>query len=75
MENKKYMSIISHYESCLEIYGDSHLGVDWPKKEDVEIRYQVMLEVIKPLVNEKISLLDFGCGASHLYQYLIKKIC
>jgi SAM-dependent methyltransferase len=64
-----YKSIVKHYESCLEKHGDNHLGVDWPKKEDVNIRYQVMLEVIAN--SEEISLLDFGCGASHLYQYIL----
>ena len=72
MEQKKYISIISHYESCLEKYGDTYLGVDWPKKEDVEIRYKIMLEVITHEINNKVSLLDFGCGASHLYEYICK---
>jgi SAM-dependent methyltransferase len=70
MHQKKYKSIISHYESCLEKYGDTHLGVDWPKAKDVDIRYEVMLQVIKPIVATKTYLLDFGCGASHLYEYI-----
>jgi len=72
MEQKKYLSIVSHYESCLEKYGDTHLGVDWPKKEDVDKRYRVMLEVIRPDTPGKIKLLDFGCGASHLYEYIVQ---
>ena len=65
-----YSKIVSHYEDCLEKYGDSHLGVDWPNQEDAETRYQVMLEVVRGPVSSKISLLDFGCGASHLYEYV-----
>ena len=65
----KYLSIVSHYEDCLERYGDSHLGVDWPKAEDVEKRYRVMLEVIRP-DSRNVSLLDFGCGAAHLNEYI-----
>jgi hypothetical protein len=61
---ESYKSIIRHYESCLDKHGDNHLGVDWPKLEDVDKRYKVMLDIIR--VNEdkrtKISLLDFGCG-------------
>ena len=73
MEEKKYLSIVEHYEACLERHGDSHLGVDWPKAEDVEKRHQVMLEVIKPQSREeKVSLLDFGCGAGHLNEYILK---
>ncbi len=71
------MEIVSHYESCLEKYGDTHLGVDWPKKKDADKRYEVMLGVIdyNPIENNnpaKITLLDFGCGASHLYEYIVK---
>ncbi len=70
MREKKYMVIIEHLESCLEKYGDNHLGVDWPNKEDADTRYRVMLDIIKRKGAERVSLLDFGCGASHLYEYL-----
>jgi hypothetical protein len=66
------MTIVAHYENCLERHGDSHLGVDWPKPQDVEKRYRVMLDVIHaPLVDPAI-LLDMGCGAAHLYDYLLR---
>ncbi len=74
MAEKKYLNIVSHYESCLEQHGDTHLGVDWPKQEDVEKRYRVMLEVIKPESRDQsVRLLDFGCGASHLNEYILKQ--
>jgi len=74
MVEKKYLSIVSHYETCLDRYGDSHLGVDWPKAEDVQKRYRVMLEVIRPeSEGQKVSLLDFGCGAAHLNEYIVKQ--
>ena len=34
---KPYNNIITHYEECLEKHGDTHLGVDWPKIEDVVV--------------------------------------
>ncbi len=71
MEARKYLHIVSHYESCLERHGDTHLGVDWPKKDDVTARHRVMLELVKPeLHHGSVRLLDFGCGAAHLYQYI-----
>jgi len=73
MKSKKYLSIVAHYENCLAQYGDVHLGVDWPTKEDADIRYQIMLDIIKPHENRDVSLLDFGCGASHLYEQILKK--
>jgi SAM-dependent methyltransferase len=68
---KKYIRIIEHYEACLAQYGDSHLGVDWPKAEDAARRYRVMLEVIHKPSPPVLRLLDFGCGASHLYEYMV----
>ncbi len=74
MQEKNYLKIVSHYEACLEQHGDTHLGVDWPNSGDAEKRYRVMLDVIKPaLAEQRISLLDFGCGAAHLYEYILKQ--
>jgi SAM-dependent methyltransferase len=69
---KKYKRIVKHYENCLEKFGDTHLGVDWPKLEDVNTRYKIMIEVINPIPEHECTLLDFGCGASHLYEYIVK---
>lgn len=73
MNNKKHMALVSYCESFLEKYGDNYLGVGWTKKqEDADTRYRVMLEVIRPETLDRIRLLDFGCGASHLYEYILK---
>lgn len=72
---KNYQTIVSHYEECLEQHGDNHRGVDWPKKEDAEIRYQVMLDLIQLASPPAapVRLLDFGCGASHLWEYILAR--
>ncbi len=65
-----YKVILKHYESCLEKYGDTHKGVDWPNYGDAVKRYEVMLDLVK--TNEQSNtLLDFGCGAAHLYEYIL----
>lgn len=64
-----YLSIVDHYEKCLEKYGDNHLGVDWPNKEDVYKRYEIMYTIIKKDDKNK-TLLDFGCGLSHFYKFI-----
>ena len=71
---KPYNNIITHYEECLEKHGDTHLGVDWPKIEDVDKRYKVMLDIIKfdELNLTTSKLLDFGCGTAHLLEYIHK---
>lgn len=73
MTDTAYRQIVEHYERCLAQHGDSHRGVDWPNPQDAQTRYQVMLDVIRPEQGAPaaaVSLLDFGCGAAHLYEYL-----
>lgn len=70
-----YKEIVEHYEECFEKFGDTPKGVDWTKKEQVEYRYQTMLELINFReksfhITQKKSLLDYGCGLSHLYEYI-----
>lgn len=69
MKNKEYIKITKHYENCLKKFGDNHKGVDWPNSEDAKLRYRVMLEIIP--VGQKCSILDFGCGTAHLYEFII----
>ena len=72
MDDKKYLSLVAHYEACLDAHGDTHRGVDWPRREDAETRYRVMLDLIRPEARgQRVSLLDFGCGASHLNEYIV----
>jgi SAM-dependent methyltransferase len=66
----RYAEIVEHYEACLRAHGDSHRGVDWPNADDAKTRYRVMLDVIRQSTPAAVRLLDLGCGASHLYEYL-----
>lgn len=71
-----YLDIVQHYENCFKKYGDNNKGVDWPNKNDAELRYRVMLDVMKfdpeKTDQDAVSLLDFGCGLGHLYQYILE---
>jgi SAM-dependent methyltransferase len=68
---KPYLRLVEFTEHCLEQYGDTYQGVGWTISEEAaRRRYQVMLEVIDSDPGEPVSLLDFGCGASHLLAYL-----
>ena len=73
MKDKKYLSIVKHYEDCFDKYGDSHLGVDWPKEQDVLTRYLVMLDLVTFDHNppQRPALLDFGCGLGHFYNFIL----
>lgn len=71
----EYTKIIEHYEECFDKYGDTPRGVDWTKEEQVEFRYQTMLELVNFReksfqVTKQVSLLDYGCGLSHLYEFI-----
>ena len=73
MKDRKYLEIVAHLESCFDRHGDSPQGVDWPNREDALTRYRVMLDVIRQRGDERVSLLDFGCGLSHLYEYMLAR--
>lgn len=66
-----YLRIAEHYKNCFDNHGDNHLGVDWPNYEDTLIRYKVMLDLIND--KSKVSLLDFGCGLGHLYEFILNE--
>ncbi len=70
-----YLEIVEHYEECYKMHGDNHKGVDWPKEEDVEKRYKVMLDIMRfdDSQKENASVLDFGCGLGHMYDYMRKE--
>jgi len=74
----EYKKLVKHYENCFDKYGDTPKGVDWTKEEQVELRYQTMIELIsfreKSFIHKNSkSVLDFGCGLSHLYEFILKK--
>jgi SAM-dependent methyltransferase len=62
--------IVRFYEACLAQHGDTHMGVGWPKAPDAETRYRIMLDVLRRDHGGVVEVLDFGCGASHLYDHI-----
>jgi SAM-dependent methyltransferase len=70
MDPRPHRDIIAFCESCLDQHGDSARGVGW-LYGDAEVRHRVMLGVIRDPASPA-SVLDFGCGASHLYEYILR---
>lgn len=71
-----YLELARHYDKCFRKYGDNNFGVDWPNQEDTLTRHQVMFDLIRPVEKSHItnsSLLDFGCGLGHFYEWLDKQ--
>ncbi len=72
MFKKSYLRIVAHYEAALAKHGDTHLGVRWPDANDAETRHLIMLGLLQPPLTERVSLLDFGCGTSHLLDLMVR---
>lgn len=62
-------SIIDHYEACLERYGDTAQGMDWPNEADLRRRYAIMAELIRDRA-EDVDILDLGCGTGMFLDFL-----
>jgi SAM-dependent methyltransferase len=72
MIEKPHIENVAECERTLAKYGDSYRGVGWTRgQEYADLRYEVMLGVIKDSA-ASASVLDVGCGASHLYDYMKK---
>jgi SAM-dependent methyltransferase len=69
----RYLDIVAYYDACLRRYGDTHLGADWSSARDTATRYRVMLDVIRSPAPTTVSLLDFGCGASRLLDFILSE--
>jgi SAM-dependent methyltransferase len=71
MTGADYRTIVGHYEGCLERHGDTHLGVDWPDPDDADLRHRIMLDVVRNATEgTPATLLDLGCGAAHMVDYM-----
>lgn len=72
MSERNYREIVDHYERCLDEHGDGAAAVNWKSPEDAALRYDVMLDLVRP-EQTPVSVLDFGCGlgdfADHARKY------
>jgi|WetSurMetagenome_2_1015567.scaffolds.fasta_scaffold18272_6 SAM-dependent methyltransferase len=60
----------AHYEETFRRYGPTSKGVDWGEDTNRQaLRYQKMLNLIKPGQKDGTSLLDVGCGYGGLLEY------
>ena len=67
-----YKILKDHYEKRLMEFGPNSRGMDWPNHEDLEKRFKVLTDMISfsETENQKRSLLDLGCGAGLLVDFL-----
>ena len=60
------------YTSAIELYGTTARGVNWASKENQEIRFDMILEMLPKDLN-CCEIVDAGCGFGDFYNYMIKK--
>ncbi|GAB6888650.1 class I SAM-dependent methyltransferase [Desulfothermus okinawensis JCM 13304] len=73
MDKDQYYRIIEHYEKCLFKFGPNYRGMDWPNQKDLNVRFQVMWELIKTCNDKKVTILDIGCGVGLFLDFLKQK--
>lgn len=62
----------NHYTETFAEFGATSKGVDWGRDEDLILRYDKILEVIKNK-NKEVTILDVGCGYGGLYERIKEK--
>jgi len=74
MDKNLYLELVDHYERCFEKFGATPKGVDWPNEHDLNVRFQVMLDICHHALKktEPVSILDLGCGYGALYDFILK---
>jgi SAM-dependent methyltransferase len=67
-----HVQLVSEMEGNLQRHGDTFQGVGWTKsQENTDTRYQVMLDLLPRAT--PCTVLDFGCGAAHFYEFLLRR--
>lgn len=60
------------YDKRVQEYGDSYKSVNYSGEALQQINFKSVMQVIKD-PDKKHSLLDVGCGLTHLYEYILRK--
>jgi SAM-dependent methyltransferase len=67
-----HLEVIRATESYFDQHQDGGTeAVGW-SRECADTHYRVMLDLLKPSATP-VTLLDFGCGLSHLYEYILRR--
>lgn len=67
--NEKLLrSVAEYYSDKINEHGISAKGVDWNSASSQELRFEVLLQLVKK--KEHFSILDYGCGYGALLGYM-----
>jgi SAM-dependent methyltransferase len=65
--------IKKYYEEKLKVFGANCKGLAWKNQKEVNLRYNIMLDMLYFIKKKNISLLDLGCGFGGLLQVINKR--
>ncbi|MBV8373773.1 MAG: DegT/DnrJ/EryC1/StrS family aminotransferase, partial [Candidatus Eremiobacteraeota bacterium] len=66
-------ALFRRYDEELRRHGDTPRGAIWPNEEDLQTRFDVMLDVIDREDDEPVTLCDLGCGTGSLLAHIRKR--
>ena len=61
------------YQNAYKKHGKNAKGLNWNNKFSQKIRFELIVEFLKPICHDKDSLVDAGCGFGDFYHYLKKE--
>ena len=69
-----FLQISQEYQRNFAQYGCTPKGVHWRNQESQLLRFELLLQIIKPEHRkESFSLFDFGCGYGALFEFIKNK--
>lgn len=70
--SRDWAPLKTHYETCLERFGATPQGVDWPNQVDLTARFDTLVSVLSAVSVEQrpVRMLDLGCGTGLILDYL-----
>jgi len=61
------------YQNAYKKHGQSAKALNWINKHSQYIRFELIVEFLKPICHDGDSLVDAGCGFGDFYHYLQKQ--
>jgi len=68
MNSKILKGVEQYYSQKISEHGDNSLGVDWNSKESQYLRFEQLSKLFNN--NNKINMLDYGCGYGEYINFL-----
>ena len=69
-------NLIKVYQSTIEKFGYSAMGLHWSSKQSQEKRFLIIRNLMKKYIGDNgTKIADLGCGFGDFYEFLRKRNC